>query len=69
MLNAAKADADYQQIIKAITEVKNPKQLPPNHPGRQLSSVWHQLSIDESLGLIIVDGQRFLYLNHKDSLF
>ena len=58
LLNAAKADTGYQQIIKAIIEVKNPKSLPSSHPGRQLSSVWHQLSVDESLGLIIVDGQR-----------
>ena len=58
MMKAAKSDIDYQQIIKAITKTENPKLLPSNHPGRQLSSVWSQLSINDSLGLIIVDNQR-----------
>ena len=58
MMEAAKADIDYQQIIEAITKTENPKLLPSNHPGRQLSSVWSQLSINDSLGLIIVDNQR-----------
>ena len=58
LLNAAKSDTDYQQIINAITNIKDPKKLPNNHPGRQLSSVWTQLSIDTTSGLIIVDGQR-----------
>ena len=58
MINAAKTDTDYQQIIKAISDVKNLKSLAPNHPGRQLSSVWHQKSFDEFLGLIVINGQR-----------
>ena len=58
MIEAAKTDVDYQQIIKAITKIENPKLLPSNHPGHQISSVWSQLSINETLGLIIVDNQR-----------
>ena len=57
MLNAAKVDADYQLIIKALSDGKNPKLLPSTHPARQLSSVWSELSIDQT-GLIIVNGKR-----------
>jgi hypothetical protein len=39
MIEAAKTDVDYQQLIKAITKIENLKFLPSNHPGRQLSSV------------------------------
>ena len=46
----------YQQIKKAVTEVKNPKKLPSTHPGRQLNSVWSDLSIQD--GLIIVEGTK-----------
>ena len=56
-ITAAKEDKDYQLIIKAITEVKYPKSLPPAHPACQLKSVWDQLSIDPS-GLIVVDGKK-----------
>ena len=58
MIQAAKADIDYQMIIQALHKTKNPKSLPLNHPGRQLNSVWSQLSVDESLGLIILNGNR-----------
>ena len=58
MIAAAKADIDYQSIIQSLGKTKNPKSLPFNHPGRQLNSVWSQLSFDESLGLIILDGNR-----------
>ena len=54
MLDAAKVDTDYQLIFHALSKIKNPKTLPNTHPGRHLSSVWHQLSIDQS-GLIVVD--------------
>ena len=40
MIQAAKANIDYQMIIQALHKTKNPKSLPLNHPGRQLNSVW-----------------------------
>ena len=58
MMKAAKADIDYQTIIQALGKIKNPKSLPLNHPGRQLNSVWSQLSVDSTLGLIILNGNR-----------
>ena len=57
LLNAAKDDTDYQLIIKALSEEKNPKLLPSTHPARQLSSVWSELSIDKT-GLIVVNGKK-----------
>ena len=57
MIKAAKADIDYQLTLQALGKIKNPKSLPQNHPGRELNSVWSQLSVNES-GLIILDGNR-----------
>ena len=60
MIEAAKSDSDYQLIIQALRNVKNPKSLPINHPGRQFSSVWSQLSVDSHLGLIILNSNRIV---------
>ena len=60
MIEAAKIDTDYQMVIQALQNITNPKRLPTNHPGRQFSSVWSQLSIDSNLGLIILDGNRIV---------
>ena len=57
MIAAAEADIDYQQIIQQLGKTKNPKSLPQYHPGRELNSVWSQLSVNE-LGLIILDNNR-----------
>ena len=64
LIEAAKADTDYQMIIQALSKFKNPKSLPFTHPGRQLNSVWTQLGIDDSLGLMIIG---FLFQSPKDS--
>ena len=61
MIDAAKADTDYQLIIQALNKIKNPKSLPSNHPGCQLKSIWSELSVDESLGLIILNGTRIFF--------
>ena len=60
MIEAAKIDTDYQMVTQAIQNITNPKRLPTNHPGRQFSSVWSQLSVDSNLGLIILDGNRIV---------
>ncbi len=57
LVNEANNCKIYQQIKKAVTEIKNPKTLPSTHPGRQLNSVWSDLSIQED-GLIIVEGTK-----------
>ena len=54
----------YQQIIKAIKEVKNPKKLPTTHPAQQLNSVWNNLSIQDN-GLIIMEGHRIYVPKNK----
>ena len=56
MIKAAKADFDYQMIIQSLSKIKNHKSLPFNHPDHQLNSVWSQLSVDESLGLVTLNG-------------
>ena len=58
MMKAAKDDIDYQTIIQALGKIKNPKSLPLNHPSQQLNSVWSKLSVDSTLGLIILNGSR-----------
>ena len=68
MLDAARVDTDYQLIIQALSKVKNPKTLPNTHPGRQLSSIWYQLSVDQT-GLIVVDGRKiFVPTKHRKTL-
>ena len=57
MIKAAKADTDYQLTLHALGKTKNPKSLPQNNPGHELSSVWSQLSVNE-FDLIILDGNR-----------
>ena len=68
MLDAAKVDTDYQLIIQALSKIKDPKSLPNAHPGRQLSSVWSQLSVDQT-GLIVVDGRKiYVPSGHRKTL-
>ena len=57
MIKTAKDDIDHQLIVKELGKTKYPKSLPQNHPGRELNSVWSQLSVNK-LGLIILDGNR-----------
>ena len=57
-------------IIQALYNTKNPKSLPVNHPGRQLNSVWSQLSVDESFGLFILNANRiFVPKTERKGLF
>ena len=58
MIKASKTDTDNQMIIEALGKIKTPKNLPINHPGQQLSSVWSELRVDNNLGLIILNGNR-----------
>ena len=68
MIEAAKVDTDYQMVIQAIQNITNPKHLPTNHPGRQFSSVWSQLSVDSNLGLIFWMEIESLSQNHKENI-
>ena len=55
---AALADMDYQLILSAVEKGTLPKDLPPEHPGRQLKSIWHNLAIE--FDLLIYDGLRIV---------
>ena len=63
LVDAANNCIDYQKIVKAVKEVKNPKRLPTTHPGRSLNSVWSDLSIQD--GLIVVNGTR-IFIPEKE---
>ena len=53
---AAVTDADYQLMLECVVNRKDPKYLPPEHPARQLKSIWHSLSV--AYDLIVYDGCR-----------
>ena len=55
--NIAKNDADYNEIMRAITDGLEARNLPPNHPGRMYKSDWDLLAINEDL---ITIGDRIL---------
>ena len=55
---AAAADLDYQLILNAVEKGTLPRNLPPEHPGRQLKSIWHSLAVEYDL--IIYDGHRIV---------
>ena len=55
---AAAADSDYQLILNAVEKGKLPRNLPPEHPARQLKSIWHSLAVE--FDLIIYDGKRIV---------
>ena len=59
LVSVAKSDLEYQELVMAIGRYKSHKSLPPLHPGRHYSSVWHELSTDE-LGLIHLDDDRII---------
>jgi hypothetical protein len=63
LVNAANNCTNYQWIVKAVKEVKNPKRLPTTYPGRSLNSVWSDLSIQD--GLIVVNGTR-IFIPEKE---
>jgi hypothetical protein len=63
LVDAANNCIDYQRIVKAVKEVKNPKRLPTTHPGRSIASVWSDLSIQD--GLIVVNGTR-IFIPEKE---
>ena len=45
----AKSDPNYQLVMAALTAGKDPKNLPPGHPGQLFTSVWDELSKDGDL--------------------
>ena len=54
---AASDDQDYQQIVDAITNGTQARNLPPQHPGRTYKSDWHLLGTDNHL---VTMGDRVL---------
>ena len=56
LAQTAKDDEGYRLTIEAVEKGKNPRELPHEHPAKQLQSVWDQVSIQD--GLLVVDGHK-----------
>ena len=62
LLEAARDDEFYQQVIEAFRKghtAKTLKNLPPNHPARTYASVWDDLSLEET-GLLVYASSRIV---------
>ena len=55
LYDAAEDDTSYQQIKDAILRGTQAKDLPPDHPGKQFSSIWDDISIFDDCLLIWED--------------
>ena len=60
LVEAAAADDNYKLLIQGLLSEKSANSLPASHPGRSFSNVWQQLSVDDNLGLVILDGRRIV---------
>ena len=49
---------DYQSTLRAIKDRKDPSNLPPDHPARELEAIWQYLPISEQENLIIYDSSK-----------
>ena len=56
LVEAAKADSDYQVLVEAVRCCENAKKLPSGHPGRPFAQNWLYLSVDES-GLVMYNAR------------
>ena len=52
----AAADSDYQYVIKALKDNKKIINLASNHPARVYSSIWENISLDDS-GLLLYNNR------------
>ena len=46
VVTAAKADEDYQSVMRMVTAGTNVKNIPPNHPAQLYKGVWSDLSVE-----------------------
>ena len=54
----AKQSIEYQQVVKAVLDDKDPRNLPLTHPAREFRSVFHDLGFHDDL--LIFQGQRIV---------
>ena len=47
------ADANYQLVIQALRDDKDPKMLPLTHPARLYANMWDEISLDKTFGLLM----------------
>ena len=57
LIEEARIDPQYQEIIEAHRNEVNPKDLDPTHPARLLSDHWNNLTYDA--GLLIIEGEDY----------
>jgi hypothetical protein len=60
LIEAAKEDSGYRELMKAWREDRNPKELGPSHPAKPYTSVWSQLSVSPDGFLMVKDGYRII---------
>ena len=58
LIQAANEDSEYQKALSAVLQLRDPKQLPMEHPARPLMSEWANLGVE--CDLIVKDGCRIL---------
>lgn len=57
---SAKSDPEYQTIIVALKDRKDPKRLPQYHPARLYQKQWEHLSWDIESGLLLLHSHRIV---------
>ena len=60
IVNCARTDVAYKQIVKAFQQCRELSSLPEDHPARRLKHVWGRISLSND-GVLIVDEDK-LYL-------
>jgi hypothetical protein len=60
LIEVARKDAEYGDLMKAWREGKNPRELGPSHSAKPYASVWEQLSTSPGGHLMIKDGYRIV---------
>ena len=60
LIDKAKSDKDYQQIVTAFKKGDLPEKLPQSHPARQYASVWEDISLFDEYPLLVYQGHRII---------
>ena len=60
LIDQAKADKPYQQVVTALRNNTDPNSLPQSHPARQYKSVWKEISQFDEHPLLVLRGHRII---------
>ena len=61
IMDIADKDGDYQLCYKALSQHKQLRSLPRDHPAQKLSTIWDALSIENELpGLMLYHGRVYI---------